>query len=176
MRVSAARACSASIGLLLAAAITAVTPAVADDPGPPEVTLHDGKTHQRGGIWSSEWTTFSGGGCATGIGDGFPKMGSAMHVGAGRGRLWFRFHTSQRPHKVAIVAWTAVDAEREPIGPWRALAHRVKKDLRQGRTSWVAVSRPSVSSDLYLNVRAYWKDRGPCGGLDNGAWTFHVAP
>ena len=173
----------ASFGILAGLAIAVATAAAVGDRSPPSVTLHHGDDRQYGEPWTATWTTSSGHDlCSTLIADGIPAidpaaMDAALHVGTGLHELRFRFHTSKRPYKrIGISAWTAIDADGLPVGPSHRLPYRLVSERSHGHTRWAALIRPIVSSDLYLNVSARWKDEGPCGGVDRSSWVFHVAP
>jgi hypothetical protein len=166
---------SLSSWLILACALVVAAPAAADPdpPAPPRVILQHGDDFQRGRDWFRNWKTYlDNGGCLVRKSEGPPTIGPALHVGSGRQWLRFRFRTSYRPDRVEMVARTIGDSTHQ----YRDLAFRLMKDKHPGRTRWVAVSRPLIKAEIFIKLRAYWKDGGPCRRVDRVGWTFNVAP
>lgn len=145
---------------------------------PPRVTLHDGNRLQRGNLWRSTWGSATGSdACGIGIRRGRPTFGPAFHVGAGRQITRIRFHKSLRPRQKPIIkAWTAIDADGHPKGGSELLSSRLVRERRNGHLRWVSVIDPLVTSDLYINISAGWDDPKSCSAVNNGSWTFHIAP
>jgi len=163
----------------LAISALAMTPAAtASDKVPPRATLHADGHVQRGHRYVSSWTRPSGPGeCVTAAADGLLRFGAPLHVGSGRRTIRIRFHKSQRPEdRLSIEAWKELDSNGEPLGEPKVLPYQLLRESHRRHSRWSARVRPVVSSDLYLSVFARWRDTDGCGGIQDAAWSFHLAP
>ena len=167
-------------GLIAAACAAVAWPSAALAAHKPPITVVkvEHRDHSRRGVlYGFRWARpLKSGDCEGTFGDGVRHWKHPLRVRGGHLRTHIDFHIRQRPHKLGIQAWRALDKQGEPIGHGRQLSYRLSPRKRDGVVrSWRASFRAQLHSGrhYYLDVDGHWRDQR-CNVNEEAQWTFEL--
>ena len=143
----------------------------AHDHKPPLAFLRTTDGRQKGNNYHYWWTTTSGNGCVSMDAVGPFKFPNNSLESTGNEDVWITIRKRQKPKKLGLKSWMAVDDQGQPVGAGEAVEHALKKI--DGK--WRVRFSPPFSTDNYLRMSASWRDFEGCGGAQGGYWTFHLS-
>jgi hypothetical protein len=156
----------------------APAPALAHDHEPPRVDLKiDGRV-TKGVTLGYNWERPTGnpGECVSTIADASGMYGPPLHVLGGTHTGQVRLFKQQRPKRLSLYAWSALDADGYPIAPYRRVPLKLRAVRRSGVIrAWRATFRVDIDLDLPLELNAEWRDVEGCGGRESLGRGFHLA-
>ncbi len=85
--------------------------------------------------------------------------------------VWITIRKRQKPKKLSLKAWMAVDQQGQPVGSGELVEYSLKKS----GDKWRVRFSPPYSNDNYLRLYGAWRDFEGCGGSQGGYWTFHLS-
>jgi hypothetical protein len=157
-------------------ALGAVPTAVAHDHVPPKVSLRVGGKEQRGSRGTTHWETMEDdGSCLGWTADSVWHWPPGVEVDRGRVRARLELKKEQEPTRVTIDGWREVDEYDAPEEGHRRYRFRLRHvQSEEGDSRWVAIFRPRVADDLYIQAYAEWADTEGCSGTQYAWWSFHL--
>jgi hypothetical protein len=168
-RVAIACGLAAAVGAAVWATAVAAARSGAAPAHPPATVLHAGTKIQHGLLGSSCWTSPAPSGGSMGVcGDTGWQWPSAKQVPARhRGRIVIRL--AERPRRLALSEWRAVDEHDQPVGDPTHPSTALHPRRRDGRVvAWVVRFRfPDTKGHSYLQLFAKWAP-------GDAAYTFHL--
>jgi hypothetical protein len=166
------------VGVLLAIVSTTAWPAplsFAHDHEVPGAALLTGPYVQSGREGSGEWISRTRTECLAAEQLAVYSWPRALPVVRGRRTVTIRFAKVQRPLKVAIGAWTAIDRNSRPVGRSSRVRFVLRSERRNNRlVAWRAVFPLEIWGQRYIEVFAQWRDQEGCFSLQDQSWTFRL--
>jgi hypothetical protein len=143
---------------------------------PPKTVLRAEGHVQRGGLVWEEWTSGGGGGHCVGlVADGTGTYPKPLRLGSGLHHARFVLLRRQKPRRVKVTAWHAIDSSGYETGRSEALPYTLqpRRDDEGVLTAWKVRFSLDPPPNYYLHLYVRWPN-GKCGGPRHVLRTYSI--